>query len=228
MKTKMTPYYKIAFTFFVLSLTINRANGQEIVEKKNGGERQASYFFASAGVSIPQENGLYPVNASAGPQIVLGYSTFFSKRWGIGLVLSGTINKSEPVNIYSQYSGILDFSSTPTKNWKKAEAYIQFSYTPFLRRRWAIDIVQGYGFYYIKRPAFDYKSSGSYYSNSARTGWNTGYNLGLIGRVQLKDNIGLFIKGNFFYNTAIIPNTIWSGALNAVDCELGIVVNLKK
>ncbi len=228
MKTQKTPYYKIALTFLLASLTIHFANGQEIVEKKNGGEKQVSYFFASAGVSIPQENGLYPVNASGGPQIVLGYTTFFAKRWGMGLVLSGTMYKSEPVNLYSQYSGSLDYSSTPTQNWKKAEAYIQFSFTPVLRQRWAIDIVQGYGFYYIKRPAFDYTTSGIYYSAPARTGWNAGYNIGLIGRVHLKDNIGLFVKGNFFYNTGIIPNTSWSGALNAVDCELGIVVNLKK
>lgn len=144
-------------------------------------------------------------------------------------MLSGTINKSEPVNLYSQYSGALDFSSSPIQNWKKAEAYIQFSYTPILKKHWAIDIVQGYGFYYIKRPAYNYITSGSYYySKPARTGWNTGYNLGLIGRVLLKDNIGLFVKGNFFYNTAVIPNKIWPGALNSVDCELGIVVNLKK
>ncbi len=146
----------------------------------------------------------------------------------MGLVLSGTINKSESVNSYSQYSGSLDFSSTPNQNWKKAEAYIQFSYTPILKKRWAIDIVQGYGFYYAKRPAFDYTSSGSYYNYSARTGWNTGYNIGLLGRALLTDHIGLFVKGNFFYNPGIFANNSWSGAMNAVDCELGIVVNLKK
>lgn len=211
---------------FLLVPFINKA--QLITTKKNGGERQASYFFASVGVSMPQENGLYPVNASAGPQVVLGYTTFFDKRWGMGFVLSGTINKSEPANIYSQYSGSLDFSINPNQNWKKAEAYIQFSFTPILRKSWTLDVVQGYGFYYIKRPSFEYTSSGTYYSNSARIGWNTGYNIGLIGRVKIKDNISLFAKGNCFYNTGIIPNTIWSGAVNAVDCELGIVVNLKK
>jgi hypothetical protein len=228
MKTKKTPYYKIVFTFLTLSLIILRANGQEIVEKKNGGEKQASYLFASAGVSIPQENGLPNVNASSGPQITLGYNIFFAKRWGMGLVVSGSVYKSEAVNEYSMSSGNNYFSSSPTQNWQKTESYISFSYTPILQKRWVIDIVQGFGFFHIKKPAYDYSYYGSYYKEPSKTSWNTGYNIGLIGRVILKNNVGLFVKGNFFYNTGIIKNNSAVSAFNSVDCELGIVVNLKK
>lgn len=76
MKIKAVRLFKISLTLLFLSLTITLVNAQEIVEKRNGGEKQASYFFASAGVSIPQENDLYPVNASAGPQLALGYTIF--------------------------------------------------------------------------------------------------------------------------------------------------------
>jgi hypothetical protein len=226
MKTKMTPYYKIAFTFFVLSLTITLANGQEIVEKKNGGQKQASYLFASAGVSIPvgfiKDKSL---SASTGPIISLGYHYFFNKRWGMGIIANGSFYKSK-LNPYSNYS------STTSENWQRAQMYISASYTPILKNRWAVDIVQGIGLFYMNEPTYNYSyyntlNSTLYsYNSYGHSDWNTGYNIGLRGRVLLKDNVGLFSSFNYFY--ALDVRTKGAGGFNSVDCELGIVVNLKK
>lgn len=188
-------------------------------------------MFASGGISYPQGSTGGSIGESKGPQIVLGYNSFFDKRWGMGLVASGSTYKAEAVNHYSSPSGYNYSSSSPMGNWQKAQAYISFSYTPILKKRWAIDIVQGFGLSFIKQPAYDYYNY-AYYSIPSKTGWGTAYNLGLSGRVLLKNNIGLFLSANFFHELGI-PSTIKStnnnvGAFDTVDWGLGIVYSFKK
>ncbi len=221
---------KLTFSIVVFLLPF-LSKAQLITTKKNGGEKQTNYVFASAGVSVPQGHINLMVNASSGPIVALGYHSFFNKRWGMGLVVSGSMYKSEAVNEYSKYYGKFVYSTSPKGNWQKAQAYLTFSYTPILRKRWAIDIVQGFGLDYIRQPAYDYYNYYSYYRVDAKKDWSTGYNIALTGRILLKDNIGLLVSANFFHDLGL-PSNVKPynsvGAFDTVDWGLGIVYNLKK
>ena len=218
----MTPYYKIAFTFFVLSLTITLANGQEIVEKKNGGQKQASYLFASAGVSIPVgfiKNKSF--SASTGPILTLGYHYFFNERWGMGIIANGSANKFKLTrDPYSTY--------TTSDNWWIAQLHVTASYTPVLKKRWAIDIVQGLGVFYLKEPSYSYyiASINTTYHSDGINDWNTGYTIGAKGRVLIQEKISLYASVNYFYTLSVRSNG--ARGFNSLNCELGVALNLKK
>jgi len=202
------------------------SNAQLVTTKKNGGEKQASYVFAIAGVSIPVgfiNDDWAGISASSGPIITLGYHYFYNKRWGMGMVASGSIHQAKSSTSTRIYSST--YSSTG--NWQKAQAYISASYTPILRKRWCLDIVQGIGLFYMKQPSYVVIDQYNYsYNYPADNDWNTGYNIGAKGRVLLKDNIGLFASLNYFY--ALGSRSNGAAGFNAIDCELGIVMNLKK
>lgn len=225
MKTKQT-LYKITFIFLILFFHTSFVKAQTIVEKKNGGQKQASYLFANAGISVPVgfiKNKV--LSASTGPVITVGYHYFFDKRWGMGIIANGSFYKSK-LNPHHHYT------ATTYENWQRAQLYISASYTPILKNRWAIDIVQGIGLFYMNEPTYNYRYFDPYtntlfrFNSYGHSDWNTGYNIGLKGRVLLKDNIGLFSSFNYFY--ALDLRSKGAGGFNSVDCELGIVVNLKK
>jgi|GEM_PF-3509889 len=223
-----------ALIIFLL-LVSYMSNAQLMTTKKNGGEKQASYVFASAGVSIPVgfiHDGWAGISASVGPIISLGSHYFFNKRWGMGLVASGSIYQGKSLSqtrVIRVNSQAFNFTSTnyPNGNWLKGQIYISASYTPILRKRWSLDIVQGIGVFYISKPSYvnidyDYEIS----NIPADNDWNTGYNIGLKGRVLLNENISLLASINYFY--ALDLRTNGAAGFNSVDCELGIVMNLKK
>ncbi len=216
---------KNAFLIIIFLLVSLMSNAQLITTKKNGGEKQASYVFASAGVSIPvgliNDPKFSPISASVGPLISLGSHYFFNKRWGMGLIVSGSVYQSKALNSY--YNNV---SYSPNGNWTRGQLYISASYTLLLKKRWALDVVQGIGVFYMKKPSFVSYSYLTYSTTPEKKGWNTGYNIGLKGRVLLKDNIGLFASLNYFY--ALDMSTNGAVGFNSVDCELGIVMNLKK
>lgn len=221
------------FIFIIfLTLASLTSKAQLITTKKNGGEKQASYAFASAGVSVPPGHVGNMLNASGGPIVALGYHSFFNKRWGMGLVLSGSIYKSESVNEYSIYGSTFSYSTSPKGNWQKAQTYMTFSYTPVLRKRWAIDIIQGFGLLYIKQPAYDYNQYNYFYSHiDAKKDWGVGHNIALTARILLKDNVGLLVSANFFHDLGLpsfVKSNYTVGAFNTVDWSLGIIYHLKK
>lgn len=199
------------------------SNAQLITTKKNGGEKQADYIFATAGVSLPVGLINTPkysgVLASPGPLLTLGCHHFYNKRWGMGLSLSSSIYNGKPnYKVSDNYS--------TNGSWHKGQLYINASYTVILKDRLAIDIVQGIGIYYMKEPSYQYTSLNREYSIKERKGWNTTYNIGIKSRFLLKENIGVLFSANYSYALDLLSRSIDS--FNSVECELGFFVKLKK
>ena len=229
---KMTVKYNLQYKFllfsFFLSLMFHLANGQELVTKKNGGQKQSDYFFASAGISVPvgyiNDRKLSDISAYAGPVLTLGYHHFFNKRWGMGLVTSGSIYKGKSTTSGS-YPSYYTFDANG--NFVKEQLYITASYTLLLKKRWQLDIVQGIGLSYMNKPTYSSSyNGGTTYNRPSESGLNTGYNIGLKSRILLKDNIGLIASVNYFYASGLRSN-VYNG-FNSVDCELGIFLNINR
>ncbi|MDF2454130.1 MAG: hypothetical protein K0R51_123 [Cytophagaceae bacterium] len=217
---------KEIFFCLLIVLSASSSNAQVLTTKKNGGDKQASNLFASAGVSLPQgyqtHDNISGVRASAGPIVSMGYHYFFSKRWGMGLVGSGGVYKSEEVHRIN----FDRYTSRSNENWQKAQLYISGSFTPLLGKKLAIDIVQGIGVYYMREPAYEYSIYGSAYQGvPAKKDWQNAYNIGLKGRVLMKDNIALLLGANYFYNLNNRKNV--RIGFEAGDFQLGVIVNLK-
>jgi len=203
---------------------VNKA--QVLTTKKNGGEKQSCYFFVSAGVSLPQgyrtQDGIRDVKALSGPIVSVGYQYFFNKRWGMGLVTSAGVYKSEPVHTidFNRYS------SRTNENWQKAQLYVSASYTPIIRKRWAVDLVHSFGLYYMREPAYEYSVyNGPYQSVPARKDWQDALNIGIKMRILLKDNIALQLGANYFYEWNTRKNVPLG--FQAGDFQLGVVMSLK-
>jgi hypothetical protein len=228
MKTKKT-LYKITLALLTAFFTTCLVNAQTIVEKKNGGEKQSNYLFASVGVSLPvgsiNDNQASSLSAYAGPVISLGYHHFFHKRWGMGLAASGSIYKSKSV---TQHYGSFTKTSSSNQSFWKSQVIINASYTALLKNRWGVDIIQGLGLLYSSKPAYT-----SNYDNivispdnvASKNGLDIGYTIGVKGRFLLKENIGFTTSINYFHAVGLGSNY---SSFDSVDCELGIVFNLNK
>lgn len=221
---------KLTFsTFLVLFPLFSIA--QFIVTKKNNGEKQSSYCFANAGLSVPvgfiNDSKLSNISASIGPILSIGYHYFYTKRWGMGIIASGSLYKSKTTTPNSTPTPINPYTYYPTGNWQRGIIYISGSYTPVLKKRWSLDIVQGIGVLYIKKPEYTY----TYYwgqekKQDAVTGWNTSYNIGLKSRIIITEKTGLLIGLNYCYALGTISKQ--EAGFNSLDCELGLLINLKK
>ncbi|MBC7488370.1 MAG: hypothetical protein H7282_16655 [Cytophagaceae bacterium] len=220
---------RIIFCFLFLFVVIN-SNAQLLTTKKNGGEKQSTYFFASAGISFPQgyvtDDLSSRVKASAGPFLTLGYHYFFHKRWGMGLEASIGLYEGLAVERIVFSNQMVDYTTTPKGNWDREQLHLNFSYTPLIGKRWALDIIQGFSFYTLKRPAYDDFNLGTYNSNPAYREWELDYLIGVRGRILINDNFALLAGTSYSHN-------VWNGKKNygigfdAGNFELGIIFNLK-
>jgi len=213
------------FLFFSLS-----SQAQLLTTKKNGGEKQSTYFFASAGISLPQgyvtDDVSTRVKASAGPFFTLGYHYFFHKRWGMGLEASVGLYEGVAVERVGYYSQTVDYSTRPKGNWDREQLHVNFSYTPLIGKRWALDIIQGFSLYTLQRPAYDDFHIVTYNSNPAYREWELDYLIGVRGRLLVNNNVALLAGTSYSHN-------VWNGNKNygmgfdVGNFELGIVFNLK-
>ncbi len=213
--------YVLSILFLLASWS---SHAQLLRGKKNGGEKQLSFLFADAGVSVPvgyitDSKYNFEHSASFGPVLSLGYTGFFSTRWGMGLAASGSMYQGKALSdtYYNNYSA---------GYWQKGQAYIHGSCTPFLKDRWAVDVIQGFGTYFMKQPEVEYtlKDSNIKQVRNEKSGWDLGFTLGARGRALIKDRWGLMLSANYFYAVGL-QNAV---GFNSFDAELGLFMKWKK
>lgn len=209
---------------FLLILFFGASEAQWLRAKKNGGEKQLSFVFADVGVSVPvgyitDSRYNFDHGASFGPVLSMGYTGFFSTRWGMGLAASGSMYQA--VALSDTY-----YQNYDAGYWQKGQAYVHVSCTPFLKERWAVDVIQGFGTYFMKQPEVEYtlKESNMKQKRSEKSGWDFGVTIGARGRALIKDRWGLMLNVNYFY-AAGLQNEV---GFNSFDAALGLFMKWKK
>jgi hypothetical protein len=218
--------------FIFLGLTVLLpvfANGQLITTKNNGGDKVASNIYASAGISVPigdaisRPNQVNHVIASNGLKAMVGYNYYFNKRWGMGVVGTFASYKAKLINdsYYDTYYTLSD------NHWLNGKILIEGIYSPIVKEKWQVEIIQGIGLMYVQKPAYEeYNANTGVTTHKAKDkNWNTNYNIGLKGKFLLNENVGFQVNVNYSYDFTV--RTKGAAFFNTIDTQLGVFYNLK-
>jgi hypothetical protein len=219
MKKQHLNLYTILFTIFVLIITSNISQGQELTQNKKGWLKQKSLAYAGLGTAIPSEKPAYhryndfygaaPVPL-VGLNAAVGITYFFTKHWGINAELNGDYYLNNNANKQYQSFG----SAAHKSNWVDAHALITPIYSIRLKKL-AIDLKMTAGINVVHLgpcSVTNANDSTKVYQQSKinQSGLTIGY--GIRGRYVFNSGIGCFVSVD-----NIADASIWGSSITTND-----------
>jgi hypothetical protein len=196
---------RFCFLLNVFLSTTEYTHGQELIHKKNGRFRQKSFINLGIGISkpdVPNDYILLTPNQypstpypSLGIKAQLGVAYFFTKHWGLGSELNGSVFSN---NYHDQTNPPMEVI-IHSSNWWNAHWSITPIYS-IVFRKLVIDFKIGVGLAVLHAPDFSitYPQYPLKYEQSQATVVGRHMTASLSVRYAISDRIGCF--ANFEYS----------------------------